>query len=263
MRQRLDALGPAPRAELLHVLMLPDLERAERIGEFWSYPQSRTFAELLIDCEEDRTLRPCWLACSSKTERGVCSSPSVFRLVRSVPERIKHQVAVPGKWRRQDQEIRGPVGPRRARLEHVPDAVPSPSFRRTCEPERSSEYLEIALGPIAQEGRRDRVGAARSPHEVEPELAVIVGEHAVESKITAIKARHRADREVVVRSKDDQSVLDHPASVGWPELDTAKRGLDRGPVFAGRIRPEPSGDVVGVTISEEDSVEWARFGLPT
>jgi hypothetical protein len=55
--KRLDALGPAPRAELLHVLMLPDFERAGRIGEFWSYPQSRTFAELLIDCEEDRTLR--------------------------------------------------------------------------------------------------------------------------------------------------------------------------------------------------------------
>ena len=31
--------APLPRAELLHVLMLPDLERAERIGEFWSYPQ--------------------------------------------------------------------------------------------------------------------------------------------------------------------------------------------------------------------------------
>jgi hypothetical protein len=29
----------------------------DRIGEFWGYPQSRTFAELLIDCEEDRTLR--------------------------------------------------------------------------------------------------------------------------------------------------------------------------------------------------------------
>jgi hypothetical protein len=54
--QRLDALGPAPRAELLHVLMLPDFERADGIGEFWTYPQSRTFAELLIDCEEDRTL---------------------------------------------------------------------------------------------------------------------------------------------------------------------------------------------------------------
>ena len=53
---RPDALRPAPRAELLHVLMLPDLERAE-IGEFWGYPQSRAFAELLIDCEEDRALR--------------------------------------------------------------------------------------------------------------------------------------------------------------------------------------------------------------
>jgi hypothetical protein len=55
LRQRLDALGPAPRAELLHVLMLPDL--ADRIDEFWGNPQSRTYAELLIDCEEDRTPR--------------------------------------------------------------------------------------------------------------------------------------------------------------------------------------------------------------
>jgi hypothetical protein len=50
-------LGPAPRVELLHVLMLPDFERADRIGEFWGYPESRAFAELLIDCEKDRTLR--------------------------------------------------------------------------------------------------------------------------------------------------------------------------------------------------------------
>jgi hypothetical protein len=50
--------GPsAAHAELLHVLRLPDFERADRIGEFWSYPESRAFAELLIDCEEDRTLR--------------------------------------------------------------------------------------------------------------------------------------------------------------------------------------------------------------
>ena len=57
LRTRLDALGPAPRAELLHVLMLPDFDGADRIGEFWGYPESRAFAELLIDCEEDRTLR--------------------------------------------------------------------------------------------------------------------------------------------------------------------------------------------------------------
>jgi hypothetical protein len=57
LRERLDALGPASRAELLHVLTLPDFERADRIGEFWGYPESRAFAELLIDCEEDRTLR--------------------------------------------------------------------------------------------------------------------------------------------------------------------------------------------------------------
>ena len=40
-QKRLDALGPAPRAELLHVLMLPDFDRLDRIGEFWSYPESR------------------------------------------------------------------------------------------------------------------------------------------------------------------------------------------------------------------------------
>jgi hypothetical protein len=57
LRARLDALGPAPRAELLHVLMLPDLDRVDRIGEFWSYPESRTFAELLIDLEEDKAAR--------------------------------------------------------------------------------------------------------------------------------------------------------------------------------------------------------------
>jgi hypothetical protein len=37
--------------------MLPDFDRADRIGEFWGYPESRAFAELLIDCEEDRKLR--------------------------------------------------------------------------------------------------------------------------------------------------------------------------------------------------------------
>jgi hypothetical protein len=49
--ERLDALGRAPRADLLHVLMLPDFERADAIGSYWGNPKTRTFAELLIDCE--------------------------------------------------------------------------------------------------------------------------------------------------------------------------------------------------------------------
>jgi hypothetical protein len=57
LRERLNALGPAPRAELFHVLLLPDFDRADQIGEFWGYPESRAFAELLIDREEHRTLR--------------------------------------------------------------------------------------------------------------------------------------------------------------------------------------------------------------
>jgi hypothetical protein len=39
------------RAELLRVLMLPDFDRADAIGSYWVDPKTRTFAELLIDCE--------------------------------------------------------------------------------------------------------------------------------------------------------------------------------------------------------------------
>ena len=54
-------VASTPSAPLLapnsfYVLVLLHLERAERIG-VWSYPQSRTFAELLIDTEEDKALR--------------------------------------------------------------------------------------------------------------------------------------------------------------------------------------------------------------
>jgi len=43
--------------------MLPDFERADRIGEFWGNPITRTFAELLIDFEEDRTCGLRWSGC--------------------------------------------------------------------------------------------------------------------------------------------------------------------------------------------------------
>jgi hypothetical protein len=37
--------------------VLHDTIAADGWQEFWSHPESRAFAELLIDCEEDRTLR--------------------------------------------------------------------------------------------------------------------------------------------------------------------------------------------------------------
>jgi hypothetical protein len=57
LRERLQALPPAARAELKHVIRLPDLERAERIGEFWGRPETRTFGELLVDLEEDKAAK--------------------------------------------------------------------------------------------------------------------------------------------------------------------------------------------------------------
>lgn len=54
LKARLKALPPAARAELVHVLRLPDFDRVGRIGEFWGHPGTRTFGELLIDLEEDK-----------------------------------------------------------------------------------------------------------------------------------------------------------------------------------------------------------------
>ena len=44
-----------PTAELLHVPTLPDFDRVGAIQSYWANPETRTFAELLIDCEEERS----------------------------------------------------------------------------------------------------------------------------------------------------------------------------------------------------------------
>jgi hypothetical protein len=40
--------------------MLPDFDRADRIGEFYGNVKTRTFAEVLIDAGRTRTCGRCW-----------------------------------------------------------------------------------------------------------------------------------------------------------------------------------------------------------
>jgi hypothetical protein len=67
--RRLEALPPGARAGLIHVLRLPDLDPVDRIGSFYGDPKTRTFAELLIDCEEDRALRAVVIGMLAEMER--------------------------------------------------------------------------------------------------------------------------------------------------------------------------------------------------
>jgi len=49
--------------------MIPDLDRADRIGGFWFHSQSRAFTELLIDAEEDRVVRAVLVGMLTEAER--------------------------------------------------------------------------------------------------------------------------------------------------------------------------------------------------
>jgi hypothetical protein len=57
--------------------MLPDFECAAAIGSYWGNPKTRTFAELLIDCEEDRILRAVLVGMLREMERKLHRSPKV------------------------------------------------------------------------------------------------------------------------------------------------------------------------------------------
>jgi hypothetical protein len=69
LRARLEALPPAARAELRHVLRLPDFDRADAIGTFWGHPETRTFGELLIDLEEEPAARAVVFGLLAEMER--------------------------------------------------------------------------------------------------------------------------------------------------------------------------------------------------
>jgi hypothetical protein len=69
LRRRLDVFPLAARAELLHVLTLPDFDHAARIGEFWASSATRSFGELLIDLEEDRLARALIVGMLREAER--------------------------------------------------------------------------------------------------------------------------------------------------------------------------------------------------
>jgi hypothetical protein len=69
LTERLKAPPPAARAELRHALMLPDFDRADRIGEFWGHPETRTFGELLIDLEQDNAARAIIFGVLAEMER--------------------------------------------------------------------------------------------------------------------------------------------------------------------------------------------------
>jgi magnesium chelatase family protein len=90
LRAAIDASPPVP-SEMLRVLMLPDFDRAQAIGDWWSLPRYRSFAELLIDCEEDRATRALVVTMLRERERGGWRhSPRS----RSVRPRTSHRARV-------------------------------------------------------------------------------------------------------------------------------------------------------------------------
>jgi hypothetical protein len=57
LRERLTPSASLPAPSCFTSSCCPTSSGSTGSGEFWGYPESRAFAELLIDCEEDRTLQ--------------------------------------------------------------------------------------------------------------------------------------------------------------------------------------------------------------
>jgi hypothetical protein len=67
---RLDALPAQARDLLRATLMLPDYDRAARIGDFYADKRAKTFAELLMDLEESPHARAVVLGMLRDRESG-------------------------------------------------------------------------------------------------------------------------------------------------------------------------------------------------
>jgi hypothetical protein len=71
LRAHLDVLGPAPRAELLRVLLLPDFDRADRMGRVLREPQDALLRRAPDPtAKEDRTLRAVLVGMLREAEQG-------------------------------------------------------------------------------------------------------------------------------------------------------------------------------------------------
>ena len=66
----LEAMGPGPRGDLLHLLLLPEEARPAIIARYWADPSTRTLAELLIDLELRPKAREALVALLRASVRG-------------------------------------------------------------------------------------------------------------------------------------------------------------------------------------------------
>jgi hypothetical protein len=70
LREAIDTFSPPGPCRDAASALLPDFDRAQAIGNWWSLPRYRPFAELLMDCEEDQATRALVVTMLRERERG-------------------------------------------------------------------------------------------------------------------------------------------------------------------------------------------------